>query len=304
VEDAKRQLAKERAEVDEKWKQLDEERKKIIHALELKKVRLNVGGKSFTTSLSTLTSTPSMLATMFSGKFDISKDDEGEFFVDRDGTHFGYILNFLRDGDVDLPDDPLVLKALTREVEYYNIISLLDLLKPQPQFENQDWTFDVNVHSQNIALSNNNQTATHVGFNSVHCFVVGEKCYTTGKYAWTCQIDRLFNNHWMLIGIAEGKMMSDFSYSDPSCFGIAGGNQFYVGGNCNQSPTDMKQGDTIHVLLDCDARILKVRNMRNLSSDYQWRNLPAVTPLTLHCNLYNPGDEITATPISVQQFGI
>jgi hypothetical protein len=88
VEDKKRELVKERAEADAKWKQLEEETKKITFTLELKKVKLNVGGKPFTTSLSTLTSTPSMLATMFSGKFELKPDEDGEFFIDRDGTYF------------------------------------------------------------------------------------------------------------------------------------------------------------------------------------------------------------------------
>ena len=39
-----------------------------------------------------------MLAVMFSGRHSLVREADGSFFLDRDGTHFRYILNFLRDG--------------------------------------------------------------------------------------------------------------------------------------------------------------------------------------------------------------
>jgi hypothetical protein len=70
-------------------------------------VSLNVGGAKFTTTLSTLTKTPnSMLAAMFSGRFAVTTDEKNRFFIDRDGKHFGTILNYLRDGFVVVPDSP------------------------------------------------------------------------------------------------------------------------------------------------------------------------------------------------------
>jgi hypothetical protein len=61
------------------------------------KVKLDVGGHKFTTSAATLTScSDSMLAAMFSGRYALPKDENGTYFIDRDGTHFREILNFLR----------------------------------------------------------------------------------------------------------------------------------------------------------------------------------------------------------------
>ncbi|NYT47305.1 MAG: hypothetical protein H0A75_06710 [Candidatus Methanofishera endochildressiae] len=34
---------------------------------------------------------------MFSGRYPIQKGKDGNYFIDRDGTHFNHILNFLRD---------------------------------------------------------------------------------------------------------------------------------------------------------------------------------------------------------------
>ena len=38
-----------------------------------------------------------MLAAMFSGRHELDTDSEGRYFIDRDGTYFKEILNYLRD---------------------------------------------------------------------------------------------------------------------------------------------------------------------------------------------------------------
>jgi uncharacterized protein YjbI with pentapeptide repeats len=91
-------------------------------------VRLDVGGKKFCTTTDTLTQREpdSMLAAMFSGRHTLRKDpDKGHVFVDRDGTHFRHILNWLRDGDVPILKDS-VYSELLREAEYYQLINLID----------------------------------------------------------------------------------------------------------------------------------------------------------------------------------
>lgn len=53
------------------------------------RIKLDVGGHVFTTSLLTLTrESDSMLAAMFSGRHEVIKEDDGCVFIDRDGTHF------------------------------------------------------------------------------------------------------------------------------------------------------------------------------------------------------------------------
>ncbi|KPP61487.1 BTB/POZ domain-containing protein KCTD7-like [Scleropages formosus] len=90
-------------------------------------ISLNVGGTHFTTCLSTLRRfEDTMLAAMFSGRHYLPLDAEGRFFIDRDGTYFGDILNFLRSGE--LPQRDRVL-AVYREAQYYAIGPLLDSLE-------------------------------------------------------------------------------------------------------------------------------------------------------------------------------
>ncbi|XP_029422341.1 BTB/POZ domain-containing protein KCTD7 isoform X2 [Nannospalax galili] len=90
-------------------------------------VPLNIGGAHFTTRLSTLRRyEDTMLAAMFSGRHYIPTDSEGRYFIDRDGTHFGDVLNFLRSGD--LPPRERV-RAVHKEAQYYAIGPLLEQLE-------------------------------------------------------------------------------------------------------------------------------------------------------------------------------
>lgn len=105
-------------------------------------VKLNVGGQYFTTSLQTLNKDPnSMLAAMFSGKFDTKPSEDGSFFIDRDGTHFRFILNYLRDGELILPEGATFHKQLEKEAEFYQIQGIIDALtacKPPKPFQESE----------------------------------------------------------------------------------------------------------------------------------------------------------------------
>lgn len=101
---------------------------------ELKKssvIRLNVGGNKFCTSVDTLTHREpnSMLAAMFSGRHNIACEEDSEkgyVFIDRDGTHFRHILNWLRDATVPLLEERCKYSELLREAEYFQLVGLTE----------------------------------------------------------------------------------------------------------------------------------------------------------------------------------
>jgi len=112
--------------------------KKLEHVHFASTIKLNVGGQHFSTSLQTLTKdTGSLLHAMFSGRFDSKSAEDGSYFIDRDGTHFRYILNYLRTGHLLLPDEKLVRKELLEEAEFYQIRGIVDKLCPQPFLESE-----------------------------------------------------------------------------------------------------------------------------------------------------------------------
>ena len=87
-----------------------------------RRVKLNVGGSKFETTLTTLTRYPdSMLGSMFSGRHEVPPDEEDYIFIDRDGTHFRTILNFLRTGVLDVTSSTKDATELKREMEYYQL---------------------------------------------------------------------------------------------------------------------------------------------------------------------------------------
>ncbi|XP_015282937.1 PREDICTED: potassium channel regulatory protein [Gekko japonicus] len=92
-------------------------------------VVLNVGGLKFTTWPSTLQQFPeSRLAKMLNGGDREFRLVNGEFFVDRDGVLFSYILDFLRTLQVSLPSDFSDYQRLEREAHFYELYSMADLL--------------------------------------------------------------------------------------------------------------------------------------------------------------------------------
>ncbi|XP_036404809.1 BTB/POZ domain-containing protein KCTD21-like [Megalops cyprinoides] len=93
-------------------------------------VSLNVGGEVYTTTLDTLTRCrDSMLGAMFTGQIPLLRDKRGNFFIDRDGKVFRYILNYLRSNSLDLPDDFKEMALLKREADFFQIRPLLDEIR-------------------------------------------------------------------------------------------------------------------------------------------------------------------------------
>ncbi|KAK2514294.1 Kcnrg [Columba guinea] len=103
-------------------------------------VVLSVGGVRFVTRASTLQQFPeSRLARMLDHDDQEFKLVNGEFFVDRDGTLFSYIMDFLRTLQVSLPTNFSDYQRLQREAEFYGLYLLADvlsqehLLRPRPE---------------------------------------------------------------------------------------------------------------------------------------------------------------------------
>ena len=88
-------------------------------------VKLNVGGTHYQTTRTTLCQYPeSMLGAMFSGDQPKSADRDHRYFIDRDGTLFIHVLNFLRSHKLTLPADFADIERLSAEADFYQIAPL------------------------------------------------------------------------------------------------------------------------------------------------------------------------------------
>ena len=101
-----------------------------------KPVTLNVGGHLYTTTMSTLQRYPdSMLGAMFCGDLPTTRDVQGNYFIDRDGTLFRFILNFLRTSELTLFIDFMKTDLLHKEADFYQIEPLIQCLNnPKPPY--------------------------------------------------------------------------------------------------------------------------------------------------------------------------
>ena len=120
----------------------DEEKERVKQTKVFEEVvTVDVGGTKYRTFPSTLTEYPdSMLGVMFSGRHNLPQQEDGSYFINRDGEVFKYILMYLRDRDLCfnyLHDDGLnnkqgqpsplkssLLKLVAHEAQYFQLREL------------------------------------------------------------------------------------------------------------------------------------------------------------------------------------
>jgi hypothetical protein len=90
-------------------------------------IELNIGGVHFETSVQTLRRIPNtFFDAYFSGRYAQDVCGDGSIFVDRNGEHFGHVLEYMRDGVVSVAEPGAypsisLLRTLKREFSFYCI---------------------------------------------------------------------------------------------------------------------------------------------------------------------------------------
>lgn len=80
---------------------------------------INVGGTVYTVDTDTIMKYPTtMLGVMLSTRWEESRSEDDEFFLDRDPVRFRYILDFYRDGTICIPLT-MSKKEMLREADYF-----------------------------------------------------------------------------------------------------------------------------------------------------------------------------------------
>eukprot|EP00736_Rhodelphis_marinus_P008664 Rmarinus@m.3724 len=111
------------AKLEESFELEKAKMKKYESAIKNGRVKLNVGGTTFDTTVETLTMRSLFFQSMFSGRYMDPQDDAGIIFIDRSGELFSYVLQFLRTGFLSDPGSN-VLHALELEAQFFLIEEL------------------------------------------------------------------------------------------------------------------------------------------------------------------------------------
>lgn len=125
-------------------------------------ITLNIGGMKYVTTKTTLAMIEdTFLYKMFiDGKFLADPLKDGSYLIDRDGRHFCYILNFLREGFVNIGDDSHVAELL-QEAMFYQIPALIKHLQwilDKKQIESIESSILSKHHIQQICKHSNTKS--------------------------------------------------------------------------------------------------------------------------------------------------
>lgn len=203
IDEERQKLQQQRQE----WEEIEAKARRVSQqAARNGKVKLNVGGTVFTTTVDTLTNEkPTFFSALFSEHFNTRHDADGEVFVDRSSTHFDLILNHLRGMDISkklqkLSDDERSM--LEQDVDYYAIESLAVLLGMKGKAAagndgDNTWTLDETKKHKDLSLTKNQDGSVTVKHNSVgsHAPVLGHTGFSSGVHEWKVRIDQVDQYH-------------------------------------------------------------------------------------------------------------
>ena len=277
-------------------------RMKVVEVSDDDIINLNVGGKKMTTKRSTLCQVEgSLLASMFSGRWEdsLARDEDGRIFFDFNPQYFVYILDYLRARTIATAENPAPLpKVAEDQVKHFsNLVEYLGLgdeivptvIVPPEKF---------NLHSTGVSLEEGGKVAVHDSTGRTFKYVLGENTYQQGIVRRKLKIESFQNNYWMLVGVAKGDVVpqNDTSCNWPGSYGWTLGSSCGQGvwkeGSHTKDTTLVnltKQGDTVELVLDCDAAKLSLY----LPTGQQFHvDLPKSQTWRLNVSLHGANDKI------------
>jgi len=220
-------------EKERRWLELETKLKE--NAVTAKsKIILDVGGKKFATSKSTLLShTDSYFyGLLSSGHW--QPDEDGSYFIDRNPKYFSVILDYMRGGKINLKSwNKGDVKRLQEDLDYYQI--------QVPGLENQK--------QLDITFANNMKQAIITRSYVINKGTLLER----GKFRWQVRIDKVASS--TDVGVVSPQHISHFNRQTKTAWGLReDGSVPYQA----QKAVEFKDGNVIGFILDLDARTLQI----------------------------------------------
>ena len=241
----------------------EKQRMKAVEVSDNDIIHLNVGGHKLTTKRSTLCQVEgSLLASMFSGRWEdsLERDQDGAIFFDFNPQYFVVILDYLRAKKIATPENPAPLPKVAEDQakNFNNLLEYLGLSEIVPAEKVPSEKF--NQHSSNVVTLQEGGTVAAHGPNYGHSYVLGENIYQQGIVRLKMNLESFKDNYWVLVGIVKADVVppNNNSYSWRGSYGWALGQHGEVWKDGSHSIDNAlknltKQGDTVELVLDCDA---------------------------------------------------
>jgi len=180
---------------------------------------------------------------------ELQQDRQINAFVETDLHVWEDKLNQLKEEIINLPN-------VVIEEDHTKLISNIrvNLYKSTEIFERSSGNADFTENGKVVYLKSGPDTYTDVR---------GKREYTIGQHTLSLKIEQL--NGWILFGIiSKSAPLEIHSYASPSCYGWYNGDNFvYAAGQLiDEQGSDAVQNDTVHLVIDCDNRLIRLINER------------------------------------------
>eukprot|EP01062_Namystynia_karyoxenos_P073450 TRINITY_DN70249_c0_g1_i1.p1 TRINITY_DN70249_c0_g1~~TRINITY_DN70249_c0_g1_i1.p1 ORF type:complete len:371 (+),score=117.91 TRINITY_DN70249_c0_g1_i1:76-1113(+) len=164
-------------------------------------ISLWVGDRRFRTFRSTLTKYEgSMLEVMFSGRHPVSRDADGNCFIDGNAELFEEVLYFLQRGKWDPPRDPQKRERFIDEMRYFGLLQFT----PLSASGDRPWRLQPPGQGCTVVVSQDGLNATKVADQQGqrNSMVVGDRALTRGVHRWRVECHGLQDGRWIWAGVA------------------------------------------------------------------------------------------------------
>ena len=277
----------------------EKERMKALTVSDNDIIQLNIGGQTLTTKRSTLCQVEnSLLATMFSGRWEesLERDQDGAVFLDFNPQYFVLILDYLREKRIAQPGKAIPLpKVADDQLDRFN--NLFQYLGLSDKIVTEEITPSEKFGQQSSEVTvQENGTVAFNGPDGTRAYALGENAYQQGIVKLKLKLESFQVNYWMFVGMVKADVIPP---NNLSCgwrgsygWGLGRSGQIWKDGSGTYETTlnnVTKQGDTVDLVLDCDAAKLSL----HLSAGQQFHiEIPKSQTWRLNVNLLGCNDKI------------
>eukprot|EP01116_Phalansterium_solitarium_P022992 TRINITY_DN7837_c0_g1_i1.p1 TRINITY_DN7837_c0_g1~~TRINITY_DN7837_c0_g1_i1.p1 ORF type:complete len:349 (+),score=83.36 TRINITY_DN7837_c0_g1_i1:96-1049(+) len=259
------------------------------------RVRLDVGGTVFCTTLSTLTRVEqSYFASMFSGRWPLEQQDDGSYFVDRDPFVFRHVLNYLRGENIELSELSVAeRKALLRDIDFYQLPELRQAISKSPLMPGYkvqpSWR-----PGPSYRIDGARATKTSAAlWNAV---LLASSAVEDGVHEWSVRVDGTS----VMVGVAPEGVDQQATENYSRCgwyLYSADCGLFCQPGSLKaqqSAPRAVPAGSVVRVVLDASGLMASVAfTVAGVHLGTMFPSVPKDQPLTLCVLLYNLDDSVT-----------